>query len=161
MLTDILLAVAISLLCIPMCLEDWRSSLISEFWCWLMLGASWLAWVLNGRNVLSFVIMVAITLLFVLNREFKYVGDADLLCIAMYAGVFVHYGVYSPVTYMWPVVVLCLMVPYAKVYSRVHGIQWRLFGGVMMPAFPLISVSWWVTTVAFIIYNVIGGNYGC
>lgn len=158
MLTDILLAVIISLLCVPMSIEDWRSSLISEFWCWCVLAVSWLAWVLNARNTLSFVIMIAITFLFILNREFKYVGDADLLCIAMYAGVFLHYGVYSPVTYMCPVVVLCLMVPYAKFYSRTHGIKWRLFSGVMMPAFPLISISWWVATVAFIIYTIATGG---
>lgn len=157
MISDIIIALAISLFCVPMSIEDWRTSLVSEFLCWGILVCCWVACILNGSSLVCIVVVLVITVLFILNREFKYVGDADLLCIAMYFSVFAHYGVFSPVTFMAPVAVLCLTVPYANFYARKHGIKWVPFSGMMLPAFPLISAGWWVATAAFIIYIVIRG----
>lgn len=135
--------------------EDWKSSTVSGVICvicWAIVALSLFLWGLGAPQV--FVCFAMCLAFYILGPESP-LGSADLLPLAMYIATYAQDNFLSPVPLMYPLCILVILVPYAKVYGKVSGSGWKIFRMQRMPMLPCLAIAWWLSVISYVIYKVL------
>lgn len=135
--------------------EDWKSSTVSGIICvicWAIIALSLFLW---GFGILHVCICIIMCLAFYILGPESPAGSADLLPLAMYIATYAQDNFLSPVPLMYPLCILVILVPYAKVYGKVSGSGWKIFRMQRMPMLPCLAIAWWLSVISYVIYKVL------
>ena len=149
----ILLGIALTVIAV----EDWKSYTVSGVKCLLCWGLIFFVWKLLNAPIVVGVILIVSFILFYALPEMPAIGSADFLPLAMYICVFLVDGLVSPLVFMYPLSLLASLIPYGKLYGRMHGYAWKFGSKVYMPALPCFAAAWWISAFACVIYFIARG----
>jgi len=138
--------------------QDWDDTEVSGELCiviWTLVGLGWLVW---NRGWLQFVLLLLLLILFYIPVDIPYFGDADILPIALYIAYYLYplalYGENLIATLFFPVMLLLVMLPYAKLYYHLRGGKYKLFQGMFVPILPACAIAWWLAGLLTAAYYV-------
>lgn len=133
---------------------DWRMQAVPGLLCFSFWVTVIATFALCNTYMIVGVVLFVLMLVFYLPLEIPMFGDADILPIAAYIAFFIR----SPIVWiesMFPLFSFMLaLYPSALVYCKSHNIKYKLFSGMMIPAFPAFACAWWCSIVELFLYRV-------
>lgn len=146
-----------SLLITTMAVQDLKTTSVSGELCLCASGIALLAlWQLHSRHWLVIMMVIALLVLVIGNVGLPFIGEADLVPIAF---AFVIYGSKDcPISwiFIYPLSLLFVLIPYAKVYANLSGEEWHFGCGKYVPALPAFALAWWLSLVCMTVLYIKG-----
>ena len=136
-----------------MSLDDWKDMTISESKC----GVGWVSVVavlaIFKPHIVIFLVVAALALLYLLCLELTWWGDADFIFVSMILASFCSSVDTLPVFYMYGATMLLCAIPYAKLYYRKQGSEYKFGSKLPVPMYPLFTVCWVATLIECLFYS--------
>ena len=149
-------ALVLAMIFMIMSAEDWNHTTVAEVWCmlcWVVLSA---VVIYSVPNRLCLGVLIAGMLIYGCRYDVPMFGDADIIPVVSYVCLLLCAGVSFWYWYLGPTVLLLCLVPYGKLYGRLHGFVWHFGDNKPVPALPVFTVAWLITLVCFSVMYYLG-----
>lgn len=134
-----------------MAVQDWKTTTVAGELCLVsgLVSGFALYWL---RASVPAIILIAILYLVLFSpMEIPCFGDADIVPFAMLLSVFSTEA--CPLCWLptFPLCLLSVLYPYAKIYSKAQGRDWHFGSMQYIPALPAFATAWWLTLICMVV----------
>lgn len=136
-----------------MAFQDYHDCTVSGVLCIVSAVSNCIFAVLSVNSTIIIFIICAMTVVMVVPAEIPIFGDADFVPLIMYLSVFLSRYSSLSLCCVYPLCLLCVLIPYAKWYARSKGKEWYFGCKEMIPAIPAFALAWVmsIASIAFLL----------